>query len=328
MASGIGAIAGPMLATWRARREAEAKRIAARGDADVLAILAEGQAGALPIIEEAQENVRRQLTEPGVTVEGELAIAEAVQQRVRFQEEKRQRNILAIVSEAAEQLTAEEVEDHEPNHDWTARFFNEAQDVSSEEMQLLWAKVLAGEVERPGRTSLRTLGVLRDLDRETAVAFRKLCSAAVSIRPDGNTFLDARVPSLGGDAAQNALQSHGLVFGSLNVLNEHGLILSDYNSWFDYRACIGVAHEGPSRILRIPLWFQNRFWILESTSAGRRDGEFRISGVALTQAGRELSRVVDLRPMPEYVQELMKFFAKSGLRMVEVDSMQPHILAQ
>ena len=103
-ASGIGAIAGPMLATWRASREAEAKRIAARGDADVLAILAEGQAGALPVIAEAQENARRQLTAPGVTVEGEVAIADVVEQRVRFQEEKRQRNITAIVNQAAAEL--------------------------------------------------------------------------------------------------------------------------------------------------------------------------------------------------------------------------------
>ena len=58
-----------MLATWRAGREAEARRIAARGDADVLAILAEGQAGALPVIAEAQERARLQLSGPGITIE-------------------------------------------------------------------------------------------------------------------------------------------------------------------------------------------------------------------------------------------------------------------
>ena len=146
-------------------------------------------------------------------------------------------------------------------------------------------RFLQGEVERPGNTSLRTLGVLRDLDRSTAVTFQKLCSTIVSIRPDGNAFLDARIPSLGGDAAHNALKSHGLGFSSLNVLNEHGLIISDYNSWSDYRVCIGVEHERPSRILRIPLWFQNRYWILESTSAGRRDGEFRVYGVCSNSGG-------------------------------------------
>lgn len=316
-----------MLAPWRARREAEAKRIAARGDADVLAILAEGQAGALPVIVEAQESARQQLMAPGVTVEGELTIAEVIQQRLHFQEEKRQRNISAIVSQAAAELTADEVEDHETNHDWTARFFNDAQDVSSEEMQVLWAKVLAGEVERPGSTSLRTLGVLKDLDRDAAVVFGKLCSAAVSIRPDGKAFLDARVPSLGGDPSGNVLRPYGLGFGELNILNEHGLIISSYNSWYDYRACVGFSHGGPSQILRIPFWFQSRFWILEPTQARDRDQEFRLAGVALTGAGQELSRVVDLEPESKYLEELTKFLEKFNLKMVEVDSMQPHILS-
>ena len=45
-ASGIGSIAGPILATWKARREAEAKLIAAEGDANVLQIRADAQAKA------------------------------------------------------------------------------------------------------------------------------------------------------------------------------------------------------------------------------------------------------------------------------------------
>lgn len=36
MASGIGAVAGPMLAPWRARREGQARIIAAEADARVL----------------------------------------------------------------------------------------------------------------------------------------------------------------------------------------------------------------------------------------------------------------------------------------------------
>ena len=326
-ASGIGAIAGPMLATWRASREAEAKRIAARGDADVLAILAEGQAGALPVIAEAQESARLLLSGPGVTIEGEMAVAGAIEQRVRFQEEKRQRNISAIFSQAAAQLPDEEVADSEPDHDWAARFFNEAQDVSSEEMQALWAKVLAGEVERPGSTSLRTLGVLKDLDREAARIFRKLCSTSVSIRPNGSTFLDARVPSMDGQPGSNSLREHGLGFLDLNILNEHGLIISEYNSWYDYRMCVGVPHGGPGQVFRIPFWFQNRFWVLESNSEQRRDGEFRVSGVALNRAGQELSRVVDLEPNAEYREQLTSFFEKRGFRMVEVTTMQPHILS-
>ena len=173
-----------------------------------------------------------------------------------------------------------------PDHDWTARFFNDIQDVSSEEMQSLWAKVLAGEVEKPGSTSIQTLSILKNLDQATARLFGKLCSICISLRLDGNQFIDARVPSLGGDAGSNALQEYGLDFGNLNVLNEHGLVISDYNSWVDYRVCAGVFSSGrnPGKV-GIPFGFQGRNWVFLTTKRAIGQ-ELRIHGVALTRSGR------------------------------------------
>ena len=193
----------------------------------------------------------------------------------------------------------------EPDHDWTARFFNDIQDVSSEEMQSLWAKVLAGEVEQPGSTSIQTLSILKNLDQATARLFGKLCSICISLS------LDARVPSLGGNAAHNALEKYGLDFGNLNVLNEHGLVISDYDCWGDYRNLVKV---------RIPFSFQGRNWVLLPTTERAIAQELKIHGVALTRSGRELSRIVDLAPMNEYTQALTKFFKEKNLQMIEVDS--------
>ena len=326
LASGIGSVASYRLAPWMARQRAEAERITAQGEADAQAIRAGGEAGSLRLIADAQEDVRTQLVAPDVVSQGEIAISNAeIQQRVTFQEEKRYRNIASIADQALGELAGAQVHEHEPDHDWTARFFNEAQDVSSEEMQTLWAKVLAGEVERPGSTSIRTLSVLRDLDRDAAALFQKLCSLAVSIQHEGN-FLDARVPTLGGDTDGNALKGHELGFGELTVLTEHGLTIPDYNSWFDYRFCIGFVDPETSQLMRIPFWFQNRFWILEPTTRRENDQEFKLTGVALTRAGRELSRVVALDAAAQYTKDLARFLKRHGLRMVEVDSMQLHTL--
>ena len=214
VSSGIGSVAGPMLATWRVRREAQAKRIAAKGEADALLIQAE-----------AQSKAREILLSQDTEISGELDISDAVHQRI--QERKRQLNIESVVKAAATQLSDTEVSNDEPDHDWTAHFFNHVQDVSSREMQLLWAKVLAGEVERAGSTSIRTLGILRNLDQSTARLFRIFCSGCVFLCIDGSTLVDARVPSLGGNAASNALKPHGLGFDELNRLNEHGIIISE-----------------------------------------------------------------------------------------------------
>ena len=231
---------------------------------------------------------------------------------------------MAVVERAARELGDAEVPDREPDHDWTARFFNYIQDVSSEEMQSLWAKVLAGEVERPKSTSIRTLGILRNLDREAAVLFGRLCSACVSLTLDGEDFIDARVPSLGGNVGNNALQKYGLGFGELSLLEEYGLIISDYNSWRDYRMCRGIRSPEPAPgWVRIPFGFQGQYWVLLPTIEPPVDKEFRLSGVALTRSGRELSRIVNLEPMDEYAQALKKFFKGSNLQMTEVDGSQP-----
>ena len=120
-ASGIGSVAGPMLARWQAQKLGEAKQIAAEADATVLRI----QPRLNPRRGRHWCRVEWQAT-------GELDIGAVIGQRIQFQEEKRQANIMSVVAKAAGQQEGKEVEPSEPDHDWTARFFNEVQDVSSE----------------------------------------------------------------------------------------------------------------------------------------------------------------------------------------------------
>ena len=160
----------------------------------------------------------------------------------------------------------------------------------------------------------RLRGILKNLDQATARLFGKLSSICISLRLDGNQFSDARVPSLGGNAAHNALEKYGLGFGNLNVLNEHGLVISDYDCWGDYRSLVKV---------RIPFSFQGRNWVLLPTTERAIAQELKIHGVALTRSGQELSRIVDLAPMNEYTQALTRFFKEKKLQMIEVDSSRP-----
>ncbi len=312
-ASGIGSVAGSMLAPWRARREAEALRISTQGEADSMRIIAEAQA-----------NARSLLVSSDSTVSGELDLTQTVNQRIQFQEEKRQRNIAAVVRRAADELGDKEVPDSDTDHDWAARFFSDVQDVSSEEMQVLWAKVLAGEVERPGSTSFRTMNILKNLDSQTASIFRRLSSARMTpqigvrgggvMEPTGNEF----VLSLGGSAARNSLEKYGLSFNTLNRLNEHGLIIPEYNSQLMHK----ILDSGPNRS---PRWtsmahgFQGRSWVLVPIDNRQGDQTIELSVVLLTNSGMELAKVVDVETMPEYQEAVADYFAKNGFRMLEVD---------
>ena len=173
-----------MLAPWRAGREAKARIIAARATAEEMEVLASAQAEALDIITEARKQANLSLGDVDLITVGESTMEGMVAQRIEYQEAKRQDNIKKVVNIAAEGLGDKTVNNHEPDHDWTARFFNEAQDVTNKDMQHLWGKILAGEVEHPRSTSLRALSVLRNLDRRTAKLFVNLCSLAVALMDD------------------------------------------------------------------------------------------------------------------------------------------------
>lgn len=82
-----------------------------------------------------------------------------------------------IVQKAIPMLTVE-VHTEEVSDDWIAEFMDKARLVSDEDFQVIWAKILAGEMEKPGSYSLRTLGSLKNLSKTEASLFMKLASLA------------------------------------------------------------------------------------------------------------------------------------------------------
>ena len=215
-ASGIGAVAGPMLATWKANKEAEAKRITAQADADVQITKAKADANSLQIIADAQSKARQSFESLVESGQGEPEISrDSIQQRIEFQERKRQANILSVVRAAAAELGDKEVSDHIPDPDRAARFFDSVQDVSSEDLQKIWGKVLSGEVETPGRTSLRTLSILKDMSQSDANVLSQCAEYRIASFIVADFYQD-----LSGDEGGNnivRLQEIGLMHSSFSV---------------------------------------------------------------------------------------------------------------
>lgn len=151
VSSGVGSVTAP----WVIRREAEAK------------------AGAIKIIAKAQAEAKEIYKKTGdIEVAGESEIGKAIESKLQFQEQKRLANIKSIVAKTKEKLPVE-ISGERVNDDWSARFFANVQDVSTEELQEIWASILAGELETPGRTSLRTLDILKNMSKKDAELFEK-----------------------------------------------------------------------------------------------------------------------------------------------------------
>ena len=64
--------------------------------------------------------------------------------------------------------------------------------------------------------------------------------------------------------------------------------------------------------------YQGQMWGLVPDGERDRSKEFKVSGVALTNAGRELSRVVELETVPMYDEALRSYFTKQGLKMERI----------
>ena len=76
--------------------------------------------------------------------------------------------------------------------DWLNVFERYAEDASTERMQRLWGRVLAGEVRKPGRYSTRTLRLLSEFSQADGLTFAAFCDNAFVdtaplqlVKPDG-----------------------------------------------------------------------------------------------------------------------------------------------
>lgn len=98
------------------------------------------------------------------------------QSRLAYQELSKQKNIESVTDFAYEQLVGEpDVPDEPVDADWMNRFFNSVAEVSNEQMQRIWAKLLAGEIKQPNTFSIRTLDTLKNLTAYEADLFRSIC---------------------------------------------------------------------------------------------------------------------------------------------------------
>ena len=220
-----------------------------------------------------------------------------------------------------DRTTPDEVDD-----DWMDNFENEARKKSSEEMQLYFGRVLAGEIKKPTSFSIKAVKILGEMDQEIANLFGKLCSLCVTLAYENGEIIDVRVPSLGGDPGDNCLVKYDLGYRDFNVLNEYGLVVSDYNSWRNYEFCIGTNVS--NQLVRFPFLHQKKHWVLEPNGQPLPNFTFGVQGVSLTRSGRELFGIVPTHPVHEFTEDLAAFFQKNGLKMVEVPSIKPQILQE
>ena len=86
-----------------------------------------------------------------------------------------QANLEAIILKALPRLE-DSAKPQDMDKDWIKNHFDKSRHISDDEMQEWWAKILAGEANKPGSYSKRAVNILGDLEQTEAQAFSSLCN--------------------------------------------------------------------------------------------------------------------------------------------------------
>ncbi len=134
----------------------------------------------------------------------------------------RQDNINKIAKKALDNVTDSGKKiDENTESDWIRKYFNLSQDVSNEEMQNIWSKILAGEFIQSGSFSYKTLSILANMRQGDAQIFSKLCSYVVTVK-EGRY-----VPLIFSDGSNGTYNNKQFSFEDMQYLDSLGLIHFD-----------------------------------------------------------------------------------------------------
>jgi len=115
---------------------------------------------------------------PLLPPEKQMPLQDRSTKRQRLASLRKQENIEEIMVKTFA-FCANKPIDKRPDLDWFNQYISLAENISNATMQDLWAKILAGELARPGLYSLKALKVFRDMSIVDAKLLAKACSLAV-----------------------------------------------------------------------------------------------------------------------------------------------------
>ena len=175
--------------------------------------------------------------------------------------------------------------DREIEDSWLTQFWSYAENVDSEDVRAFYARLLSGEVAKPGSISPLTLRILSALSREVAEDFQRLSSLSID---DGTTVF--------------VIHPHVFPFQNIGPLDEYGI---SYDCLFEMEA-YGLIRSAETIMLNFA----------EDNTAKPNHVDYAGEGALLnlagkqiqqlrfTRVGREIRRVLSLKPVAAYTNTI------------------------
>lgn len=190
--------------------------------------------------------------------------------------ECRQReNLVNIMNFAMQEMQAiNSVNDIPVSPEWSACFFDYSQDICDEEIQIIWAKILAHETARPGTYFKRTLYILRHIERFEAEWFIEMCQFVLN----------------GCLLPLTAITSERFAFNKFQSMINCGLLNAS--------ECINTLDT--SQII------ESKTYYLKYSNLSKSQKQIQIKGFTMTDSGMQLYGITQASSNFDFMQEIKK----------------------
>ena len=229
-----------------------------------------------------------------IRAESEIRVTELHRDAfLRFLEEEafKQAIMENVLLKAIPHVDPDNAKPEDVTGDWFANFFDKCRIVSDEDMQHLWARILAGEANNPGSFSRQTVNRMADLDKHDAELFGNICRFAWDQEGHPLVF----------DARQEVYNRQGIDFDAVSQLESlrliHVNLLTSFVLEYHSKEVI-LSYRGRPITLTLPDGGENRL---------------DVGKVMFTRAGQELSRICEVSPVEGFFEYVYDYWASQSL---------------
>lgn len=189
-------------------------------------------------------------------------------------------NIETIFQKTYNELENKELKsDDKVDNDWITRFIDIAENISNDDLQTLWSKILANEIIEPKSYSLRTLDVLKNLSTHEAKLFEEASNYVIN-----DSFLLSETDNI---------LNYPITYYNLTVLSECGLIKDEPLLAYNKK-----LNNFPEKVLE----YGNYLLLCDSSL----EKEIQMEIYPLTSTGKELYEIINCEISKKFFIEIAK----------------------
>lgn len=254
-----------------------------------------------------------------------LDLQKRAMKRFLAEEMQKQKNIESIIGKSIPELS-ENAQPEDLDNDWLARFFDECKLISDEDLQAVWAKILAGEANAPGSFSKKLLRIVHDLDKTDAENFELLCSLSIVSQDEMIPFITEYDEDLYNELGLNyRLLQHFVALGLIHI-NDFG-----YHRWYyastEGDLTISVSY-GEQEIFLTPLNSDSQrgglLVQLHKKHCSDSEKHYFITGKCFfTESGKQLSQICIPKPIDKFWDTVLAHWSEDYALHCSLPNVKP-----